>query len=152
MMKRISILTLASFLLLGCSRSGLIEQRIGDRVDSCQPNTSCIVKIKELTSFQWDKMFVFSYGASPEYIEKALGLPLPEYVEFQRRFVFLKDGRIVYREDEPTDIEGVVDGQVSFAGMYTEPSYLSFTPETATFSAAKREYSKKVVYVLTPTK
>ena len=151
-MKRLYILSLTLFLVLGCSRSGLIERRIGERVDSCKPDTSCIVKIKELTSFQWDKMFVFSHGASPEYIEKALGTPLPEYVEFQRRIVFLKDGAIVHREDEPTDIEGTVDGEVRFAGLNTEPSYLSFTPDTAAFSAAKGESSKKVVYLLTQVK
>lgn len=97
-------------------------------------------------------MHVFSYGAYPEYIEKALGTPLPDYVEFKRRIIFLKDGRIVYREDEPTDIERMVDGEVSFTGMDTEPSHLSFTPDTAVFRAAKHEHSDGVAYTLTQVK
>jgi hypothetical protein len=123
-MKRFFILTLALSLMLSCSKSGVIERKIGERVDACKSDVPCIVGIKDLTDFQWDKMYVFSYGAYPEYIEKALGTPLPDYVEFQRRIVFLKDGKIVHREDEPTDIESMADGEVSFAGMDTEPSYL----------------------------
>ena len=125
---------------------------MGERVEGCKSDAPCIVRIKDLTDFQWDKMYVFSYGAYPEYIEKALGAPLPYYVEFQRRMVFLKDGKIVYREDEPTDVEHLVDGEVTFAGMNTEPSYVTFTPETAVFSAAKFKHSNGVAYSLTQVK
>jgi hypothetical protein len=151
-MKRFCILTLALSLLLGCSTPGALERRIGEKVESCKSDAPCIVRIKDLTDFQWDKMYVFSYGAYPEYIEKALGAPLPDYVEFQRRMVFLKDGKIVYREDEPTDVEHMVDGEVTFGGMNTEPSYVLFTPETAVFSAAKHKHSNGVAYSLTQGK
>jgi hypothetical protein len=151
-MKRFCILTLALLLMLGCSKSGVLERRIGERVDACKADAPCIVRVKDLTDFPWDKMYVFSYGAYPEYIEKALGTPLPDYVEFQRRLVFLKNGKIVYREDEPTDIENLVNGEVTFAGMDTEPSYVSFTPDTAVFIAAKHKHSNGVAYSLTQVK
>jgi hypothetical protein len=129
-----------------------IERKIGASVDSCKPAGPCTIRIKDLTDFQWDRMHVFSYGAYPEYIEKALGAPLPDYVEFKRRLVFLKGGEIVHREDEPIDIEGMVDGEVRFAGMDTEPSHLSFTPEDAVFSASKQKHSNGVAYVLAQVK
>jgi hypothetical protein len=147
-MKRFCILTLALTLMQGCIRSGLIERRIVERVNDCVPNASCIIRVADLTDFRWDQMHVYTLGARPDEIEKALGTPLPNYVEFQRRIVFLKDGKIVHREDEPTDIERPVDGEVNFAESYPEPAHWSFTPETAVFSAEKKKFDGGAYYVL----
>lgn len=150
-MKRLYVLTLLILLMFGCSKSRVIEQRIGKRIDDCKSADACIIRIKDLTDFQWDKMYVFEYGARLEQIEKALGTKYPDYVEFKRRIVFLKGGGIVHREDEPTDIERLVNGQVSFAESYTNPVW-SFTPETAVFRGEKKEFSEGVYYVLTQVK
>jgi len=96
-------------------------------------------------------MHVFEYGARRDEIEKALGVPFPDYVEFKRRIVFLKDGKIVHREDEPTDIECPIDRQVSFGGS-NAGSHWSFTPDTAVFSAEKKEFIGGVYYVLRQVK
>ena len=88
---------------ISCSKSGGIEQRIGDRVNACKPTEACIIKIKELTDFQWDKMYVFTSGARNEHIDKALGIKYPDLIEFTRLMVFTKDGKIVHREEQPTD-------------------------------------------------
>ena len=136
-MKQLIVSIFVLLLFWGCSRTGLIEQTIGDKVDNCKPDVPCIVKIRDLTNFQWDEMHVFSYGSSLDKIEKTLRTDFPNYVEFKRRIVFLKDGKIVHWENEPTNIEGMTDGQVIFTGMENEPSQLSFTPESATFTAVK---------------
>src|SRR3712207_8580622 len=52
------ILTLALTLTLGCSRSGVIERRIGERADGCGTNAPCVVRVADLTDFQWDQMHV----------------------------------------------------------------------------------------------
>jgi hypothetical protein len=139
-------------LTLNCTKSGLIEPLVVGRAKSCKPNTSCIIRMKELTDFEWDQMYVFSPGASQEFIEKSLGTPFPDYVEFKRRFVFLKAGKIVHREDDPTDIEHPIDGQVSFAESYAEPSHWLFSPETAVFNAEKRVFGNGSIYIMTPVK
>jgi hypothetical protein len=150
-MKRLYILTFIMLLMFGCSKSGTIEQRIGRRLDDCKSAEACIIKIRDLTDFQWDKMCAFEYEASLDQIEKALGTKFPDYVEFKRRMVFLKDGKIVHREDEPTDIEGLVNGQVSFGESYTNPVW-SLTPDTAVFTGKKEEFSGGIYYVLTQVK
>lgn len=131
----VSIFVLLMF--CGCSRSGLIEQSIGSEIEACKPDAPCIVKIKDVTSFQWDEMHVFSYGSSLGEIEKTLRTDFPNYVEFERRIIFLKDGKIVHWENEPTDIEAMTEGEVSFDGMDKLPSQLSFTPDNAIFTAEK---------------
>lgn len=129
----------------GCSKSGVIERQIGKRVNECKAD-DCTIRIKDATDFQWDKMYVFKYYARPDVIQKALGTTSSNFVEFTRRIVFLKDGRIVYREDEPTDIESVVDGQVIFDIPDTDV-YKAYMPD-AEFRGVKRKSGEKVYYEL----
>lgn len=96
-------------------------------------------------------MHVFEYGATQDQIEKSLGTSFPDYIEFTRRIVFLKNGKIIYREDKPTNIEGSVAGQVSFAESYRDPHW-SFTPANAVFRAEKKQFSGGAYYVLTQVK
>ena len=136
-MKQFIVFIFVLLVFCGCSRSGLIEQSIGDKIEACKPDVPCIVKIKDLTSFQWDEMHVFSYGSSLDEIQKTLRTDFPHYVEFKRRIIFLKDGKIVHWENEPTNIEGITEGEVVFVGMDKLPSQLSFTPDNAIFTGAK---------------
>ena len=150
-MKRVCILTLGISFLFGCARSGLVERQIGNRVNACATSTPCIVKIRDVTDFQWDQLHVFEYSATLDEIRKSLGTEYPDYVEFKRRLVFLKDGKIIHREDEPTDIERPVNGEVSFAESHTDQHWL-FTPETAVFRAEKKTFDGGVYYALTQVK
>ena len=136
-MKKIIVSIFILSLCWGCSRKGLIEQTIGEKVDACKPNVPCIIKIKNLTDFQWDEMHVFSSGSSLGEIEDTLKTDFPEYVALKRRMIFLKDGKIVHWENEPTDMENMIEGEVRFDGMEREPSQLSFTPESAVFEALR---------------
>lgn len=148
---KLPILLILTLLLPSCSRSGIIERKIGERIENCQ-DIPCVIKIEELTKFEWDKMYVFSYGVSLDEIERTLGTSFSDYVEFKRRMVFLKDGRIIHREDETTDIEGMADGEVVFDGMEKEPSHISFTRDGAVFVAEKYYKSRETTYVLRQVK
>ncbi len=136
-MKQFIVSIFILLLFWGCSRTGLIEQTIGEKIDSCKPDVPCIIKIKDLTDFQWDEMHVFSYDSRLEDIKKTLRTDFPNYVQFKRRIIFLKNGKIVHWENEPTDIEAMTEGEVNFDGMEKLPSQLSFTPENAVFTAVK---------------
>lgn len=138
-------------IMISCSKSGVVEQRIGDRVNTCKPTEACIINIKELTDFQWDKMFVFTSGARNEDIDKAIGIKYPDFVEFTRLMVFTKDGKIVHREKESTNIEGAVNGQVNFEGSYVDRFSL-YMSDTALFRAEKIELKGGRVYRLTQVK
>jgi hypothetical protein len=150
-MKRVCFLFMALLVTLGCSRSGVIERRIGERVDGCDPAAPCIIRVKDVTDFPWEKMYAFDYGVSHDQIEKALGVPYPNYIEFQRRLVFLNDGKIVHREDEPTDIERPVTGEVIFAETDGVNQW-SYTPDTAVFSGKKVGPESESYYVLSQLK
>jgi hypothetical protein len=120
-------------------------------VNSCPSSSPCIVRIKDITDFQWDQLHAFDYGASLDDIQKSLGTDFPDYKEFTRRIVFMKDGRIIHREDEPTNIERRVNGEVIFDESY-KTLHSSYTPETAVFRVEKKQFPDGVYYVLTQAK
>jgi hypothetical protein len=96
-------------------------------------------------------LYVFDYRATRADIEKSLGTDFPTYVEFTRRIVFLKSGNIVRREDEPTDIERAVNGEVAFTEANTDGSsnlHGPYTPETSVFLAEKKYFACCLCYVL----
>ena len=151
-MKKLYFLIIISLLNFGCLSLWSIEHKIGKRIENCKPNINCIIKVAEIADFEWDKMYVFDYGLSPEAIEEILGMSPPDYHEFKRWLVFVKDDKIVYREIEPTDIEGIVNGEVVFTDLANSRHY-SFTPETAVFKAEKHNLTgNKVYYSLTRIK
>jgi len=140
-----------AILFLSCSGAQTLEQRIGQRVNSCSASTPCIVKITDVTDFAWDQMHVFEAGATLDEIQRSIGTDFPDYVEFTRRIVFLKKVKIIHREDDPTNFEHSVPGQVSFAKSYTDPHWV-FTPDNAVFRAEKKPFPSGAYYVLTQVK
>lgn len=146
-----TLFSLIFVLLFGCTGARTIEQRIGERINACAASQPCIVTITDVTDFSWDQMHVFEAVATREQIEKSLGMTFPDYVEFTRRIVFLKNGKIIRREDEPTNLEHPVNGQVSFAETYIDPHWV-FTPDNAVFRAEQKRFSGGIYYLLTQVK
>jgi hypothetical protein len=147
-MKRLSLLILTLLLACGC-RSGRIEQRIADRLrEVCKTGEACTININDVIDFQWDKMYVFKYNATPDQVNQALGVGLPEQSELTRKIVFMKGRRIVHREEYPVDIEGLLDGPVVFDISDTEV-YKSYWTDHAVFRVEKKEFEDQVCYALT---
>jgi hypothetical protein len=152
-MMSLSISILAILLLCSCGpgKMGKIERHIGERIDACKPGDSCTIRISDVTDFSWDKMYAFRYNATQDQIDKALGTSFPDYVEFTRRLVFLKNGKIVYREDAPSNIESPVYREVIFDFPGTEV-YKTYTTEDAVFRGLKEKVTngseKDVYYIL----
>jgi hypothetical protein len=145
-----TLFSLIVVFLIGCGSSRTIEQKIGQRIDTC-PAQPCIVRITDVTDFPWDQMHVFEVGATPEQIEKSLGTTFPDYVEFTRQIIFLKNGKIIHREEQPTSVEHPENGQVAFAETYTDPHWV-FTPANAVFRGEQKRFSGGVYYLLVQVK
>ena len=116
--------TFATILLLfavgstGCNRNRVsassIEGQIGHAIEERCPKTSdCLIRLRDVTSFNWDKMFYFDYAVSPAEREKAVGVQL-ETEEFRRQLVFLRGESIVRNSLLPTDIERPIENEIVF--------------------------------------
>ncbi len=97
--------TAVSILFTGssCNRANgeNIESRIVSEIKAnCQDGHQCLLRIKGLTQFSWDKMFVFRYDASRVDVANALGADFSTYEEFGRKIIFMSKGLIVHGEND----------------------------------------------------
>jgi hypothetical protein len=102
--------------------TGAIETRIQDRADR--------IALRELTDFEWDRVFVFGPYTTSEAITKTVGVELPELAGYHldesdsiQVIVFLNNGKDVRNE-------AVNRGKFEFA---PEALASPFTPSTAVF-------------------
>ena len=90
-----------------------LEGQIGRAIsEKCHESPNCTVQLRELTPFEWDRMFYFD-TVPPADRQKAVGVQI-KTEEFRRQLVFLRDGKIVRNELLPTDVEKPVENEIAF--------------------------------------
>lgn len=121
------------FCLSGCTRSGRLERSLISQISrTCRDQAQCRVSINQATWFDWDKMYAFKYTATKQDRETALGMKDDGYRDLERQLVFLKNGKIVFQESEPTNSEHPIKNEVVFDIPDAE-AFKSF-PREAVFS------------------
>ena len=137
--------------LLGCSGSRGLENRMVTRIENnCASSPKCTLRMKDVTEFAWDRMYAFKYTASEKEVEDALGVKPGVFRELQRKLVFTKNGRIVFQEDEPTNVEHPIKDEVVF-DIPDNASYRVYGPEVA-FNVSKMTSEAGPYYELTQIK
>jgi hypothetical protein len=93
-----------------------IEGQIGHAIqDKCPRTSDCPIRLRDVTSFDWDKMFYFDYTVSPAERGRAVGVQFKTN-ELRRQLVFLRGGSVVRNDLLPTDIERPVENEIAFDG------------------------------------
>jgi hypothetical protein len=141
------------FILLVCLQFGCqpnnIESRIAKKVDSC--DNACEISISDLTSFDWDTAFFFTHPVSLETINKKTGHTYTDYEEFTRPFIFTYRNRIVYHENNPSNTEGLINGQIIFRDILDTSVCEVFTYGHDFVRGVRKEDGNKRYYELTET-
>ena len=136
--------------MMGCSNNNF-EKQIVKSIDKKLESNSSSIKMKDITTFPWDKMYVFRYTATLDQIEKTIGTSLPKYTEFTRKIIFTLNGKIIYFEEEETDIEDLVNKEVVF-NIPDSLNYLCFPIDKATFNVKIKSFTKGKFYDLNQLK
>lgn len=150
-MKRLVIVILLLIPLQGCGtktiNSSSVEGKLVTRINStCQSSSVCTIRVKDVTNFDWDKMYVFKHTATSDQMNKAVGLPLPPYEEFERKIIFVNVGKVVYSEADPTDVEKPIDQEVMF-DIPDDAQYKSYGRDSV-FKVTRKSFSNGVYYEL----
>ena len=143
-----TMLLLFSVGLTGCNRQRVrassIEGQIGHAIQEKCPGTSeCAIRLRDVTSFGWDKMFYFDYTVAPADREKAVGVQF-KTDELRRQLVFLRGGTIVRNDILPTDIEKPVENEIVFQSAQ-RTDWMTCDSE-AQFAATRADYGTGVVF------
>ena len=114
---------------------------------TCSESGKCTIRLKDVTDFDWDRVYVFNYANSQSQIEELIGAPFPKYQEFQRSIIFLNGGNIVHSESLPTDIERPIKNQVMF-DIAGRGNYRVYSSESR-FDVQRENNERPVYYKLT---
>jgi len=127
-------------MLSGC-KSNTFESKITNKIESSCKQNSCAISIKDITDFTWDKMYVFKYNVTLKEVNKVLGVNFANYTEFTRKIIFTSGGKIVYEEEEKTNIEGLVNNEVVF-DIPDTMNYKFYNIEEAKFTVIQKEFDR----------
>ena len=102
-MRKLNIVIISLLvLLIGCSNSNAQHNKeLEESIDSIvQDETKSEIKIETLTTFEWDKVFLFSPYSTQSDIEKQLGTDFKNSSNIETRddiylLVFLNDDKVV---------------------------------------------------------
>jgi len=145
----VGILLLVSFQSCGTKTvdPNSIEGKLVTKIKTtCGESSGCTVRIRDVTDFAWDRVYVFKTTADQSEVEKTIGVPFPQYREFRRSIIFLKGGKLVYGEANPTDVEAPIKDQVIFDIPDTD-DYRAYSPESR-FEVTRKNYDGRGYYKL----
>jgi hypothetical protein len=124
-----------------------VEGKLVTRINTtCGESSSCFIRLRDVTDFDWDRVYVFTYSVRQSEIEKVIGVPFPQYEEFNRSMIFFNGGKLVYSEAEPTDVEGLINNEVVF-DIADEDAYRSYSSESQ-FEVKRKNFQRGVYYEL----
>lgn len=124
-----------------------IEGKLVTRINTtCGDFSNCTIRLRDVTEFDWDRVYVFKYNARKAEIEEVIGAPFPIYDEFKRSMIFLNRGTVVYSEVEPTDVERLINNEVVF-DIADKDVYRSYSSQSQ-FQVKRKNFQGGVYYEL----
>ena len=138
----------------GCNdNNNFFRNRIIYEIDNnYQTGIKLEINIADITEFYWDKMLIYSAGASYTGINEALGFEFKEDPNiFRGGIVFVYNSEVVFEDsvffnpDRPPRFSYFVEHR------FGTPRYAVFTPENAILIGRKRERRGSMHYSLIAT-
>jgi len=127
-----------------------MQDKIIDNIEKNERGDSCVVKIINITSFDWDEMYVFREDCSLEEVNKQLGFKYPYFEDVARRIVFIKSRKVVYHEEESPDPDK--KSKLEFILGNDTRKVIVLTRESAIFSVKRKDLFGWIYYELKPLK
>lgn len=97
----IVVLFMLAFHSTGCDTIGPVQKAIFKKSQSCDNSSQpCVFALSSITSFQWDKLYLFDEDTRPEKISSLLNIKYSQGIpEDKTRMIFTLNGKIVHQED-----------------------------------------------------
>jgi hypothetical protein len=147
-MKKV-IFYLSIIILLGCQNN--IQKKIVHKITrQCKDAHTCILKIRDVTDFEWDRMYIFNESVRLEEVNKILGFKYDYFEDIARRIIFTKGNKVVNHEDDFPYPKEKPNGKVFFKFGNDSLKYAIFSPDKAIFKVQKNEIECSIFYNLTP--
>lgn len=109
------IIIIFSLFITGCNNR--VTKEIGVFIrNNCNFDEPCTVKLSEITSFSWNEFYFFDKSILDGEANKILGKQIFDspFSGNTNKLVFLRDGNPIHSEEQVTNIEMKLDGEVYF--------------------------------------
>lgn len=117
--------------------TGCMDESIAAKLFSkCGGKEKCTQHVNVVTTFKWDKVYIFHVETSLDHIEKVLGFPYKQWTDIGDRIIFVYKDQVVYHEEYFPYPEHIEEGRTFFE--LNKASY-SGVYNTATFLVSKEE-------------
>ena len=137
-------------ILFSCNNEKVIKPKIAARINNQCSQAECVINLKDVTEFKWQKMYLFKTGTSLENIDRALGFHYLYFEDIADRIIFVLDKKVVYHEDEFTNPESKPRGGVIFQISDIVPYYTTDS-SNAYFNVKRESVNGNKYYELTPS-
>ena len=138
---------IAACVIVGCHAKSSLERQVqGFIATKCHGVWPCSVNLRDATSFEWDELYVFKYNASKSEIESATHATLVDYKELTRYMVFVRAGKAIRIESEPTNVEHPIKNELVFE-IPDENVYRAF-PASTEFTVIRADSEEGSYFVL----
>ena len=143
MMNKQILIVVFIFIPLMCALSSC-KSNMYDKIDSyvkknCENKDTCILFLKDITDFEWEQFYFIPIG---EDVSKILGINYPFDTDISEVIVFLRDGKIVYHEENFYHPEK--PSKYNFSkNDYLLNEYLVLTPAEAVFHITKWKWKDR---------
>jgi hypothetical protein len=92
---------------------GKFDRYAAERIRKlCGRRTDCQVRLRDLTSLDWDELYEWNGGYSDSDVSQVIGSKFSRTVDFGRVVALIKGGRMVYFGEGGEGIEGPIAGTV----------------------------------------
>jgi hypothetical protein len=131
-MKRL-LLVLMICVLFSCSN---VSDKIVDNLSQKCKAAGCTIKIKDVTDFEWGKLYLFGSWTEQSFIVNAIGFNYTghDVQDDTVRLLFISGNEVVHEEDYDQSYFSFPEELKSYPGE-EKKGYL--TPATAVFNVAK---------------
>ncbi len=139
----ITLLLVTTVFITSKNRPGPVQSAIQEYIESdCPEISQCVVRIADLTDFEWDEMHYLGGG---DIAPNAIPVQLPEKHSFiNNKFVFISNGELAVYEEVRMEFEYTPDRAV----IINAKDSTKFIPATAKFTVEVRQSTDKDNYYL----
>lgn len=147
----ISVVLLVILFFVVLSNKNHLSDRIIKFIDNnYDENNICILRMKEITDFKWDKMLIYQVGSSETAISEALGVEYKDSVDLMSGIVFVYENKIIYKQSIPYNPDHPSELLLFVGDIFREPNYRVFTPDDASFEGSRWEKNGQFYYKIVP--
>jgi sulfur carrier protein ThiS len=141
---------LTVFYISSCNSKPGIKNKIIEQFENqCYQKPSCLINLRDVTNFKWDKTYLFKEGTTLEDINAALGFQYPYFEDIAERIVFVYNNKVVYHEDQFYDPDSPSIAGLIFQLSDSIPYYSSDYNHTI-FTVKKKTINGNKYYELYP--